>query len=165
MTLKLLFANKDDDRFKITLGTWVTQRVFMTRKLRPEDFEVIAVAQIAPNKQPLVIAGLLYHDYCALGNGGKIEISMASEDPRWAQKGIIRALLHYPFIQLRCHIVICTTNRTNKRTRKFLEGIGFSERGTVPNRPYADDTIIYAMRIETAIKRGWVSARQEEKAA
>lgn len=163
--LKLLFAKEGDETFKLTLGKWVTQRIFMVRKLRPEDFEIIAVASIHPGKQPLVIAGVLYHDHCEMGDGGKIEISMASEDPRWAQKGIISALLSYPFVQLRCHVVICTTNRTNKRTRKFLEGIGFCERGTVPNRPYADDTIIYALRIEEAIKRGWVAVLQKEQAA
>ncbi len=162
--LKLLFAKQGDDTFKINLAKWVTQRVFMIRTLRPQDFEVIAVASIKEGRST-VIAGLLFHDHCVMGDGGKIEISMASEDPRWAQKGIIRALLAYPFIQLKCHVVICTTNRTNKRTRKFLEGIGFVERGTVPNRPYADDTIIYALRIEKAIERGWVAAPQQEIAA
>lgn len=163
--LKLLFAKSGDDTFKVNLANWVMKRVFMVRKLRQGEYEVIAVARFTLNKPPVIIAALLFHDYCEMGDGGKIEISMAAEDPRWARKGIIRALLYYPFIQCRCHVVLCTTNRTNKRTRKFLEGIGFSERGTVPNRPYADDTVIYAMRIEEAIKRGWVAARQEEKAA
>lgn len=161
--LKLLFAKQGDDTFKVNLGKWVARRTLMIRKLRPEDFEVIAVMRSGP--QPLIIAAVLYHDYSAMGDGGKIEISMAAEDPRWARKGIIRALLHYPFNQLHCHVVICTTNRTNKRTRKFLEGIGFVERGTISNRPYADDTVIYQMRVEEAIKRGWVMPREKEQAA
>lgn len=161
--LKLLFAKPGDDTFKINLGKWVAKRTIMIRKLRPEDFEVIAVMRNDP--QPLIIAAVLYHDYAAMGDGGKIEISMAAEDPRWARKGIIRALLHYPFIQLHCHVVICTTNRSNERTRKFLKGLGFSERGTISNRPYADDTVIYQMRIETAIERGWVVPQGKEKAA
>ena len=125
----------------------------MVRNLRPGDFEVIGVARVDPeNQKSELIAGVLFHDYCALGDGGKIEVSMAAATPRWAQPGIIRAILHYPFIQLKCHVLLATTNKLNKRTRRFLEGLGFKERGIIPNRPYADDTVIYALRREDAQK-------------
>lgn len=159
--LKLLFAKPGDETFKLNLAQWVTSRLFMIRRLRPGDYEVIAVARVNPEeKTSEIVAGLLFHDYCEMGDGGKVEISMAAEDPRWAMPGIIRALLYYPFVTLNCHVIVCTTNRTNKRTRKFLEGLGFIERGTVPNRPYADDTVIYCMRRETAVERKWIKKDQ-----
>lgn len=160
--LKLVFAQPGDDTFKAVLGSWVKKRTFMVRTLRQGDYEVIGVLN-SPRGD--IVAGVLYHDYAQLGDGGKIEISMAADSPRWAQKGIIRALLHYPFIQLNCHVVICTTNRSNKRTRKFLEGIGFEERGTIPNRPYSDDTVIYCLRREKAMEKGWVEVSHEEVVA
>lgn len=150
--LTLLFSK--DPKYNIELCKWVTGRLFMTRVLRDGDYSTIAVAEIDPVAgKSKIIAGILYHDYCPLGDGGKIEMSMYAESPKWAQPGIIRALLHYPFIQLKCHIIVCTTTRTNRRTRRFLEGIGFKERGTLNNRPYADDTIIYALRREDAERR------------
>jgi RimJ/RimL family protein N-acetyltransferase len=159
--LKLLFSQ--DESFKEKLAKWVMARLFMIRTLRQGDFEVIAVARVdVENRKSEVIAGLLFHDYVQMGDGGKMEVSMVAEDPRWATRGIIRAILHYVFVQQTCHVLICTTNRTNKRTRRFLTGIGFEERGVIPNRPYADDTVIYSLRRETAQAR-WLE--QEKRIA
>lgn len=163
--IKMIFAKEGDDTFKKLLAKWVSQRLFMNRVLRDGEYQVIGVMRTFPDERPpLIIAGFLFHDKHIMGDKGKIEVSMAAEDPRWAQRGVIRAVLHYCFVQQNCHVVICMTNRTNKRTRKFLEGIGFTERGTIPNRPYADDTVIYALRVETAIEKGWLP-QQESIAA
>lgn len=160
--IKLVFST--DEKFKFNLGRWVTERTFMVRRLKPGDYEIIGVISVDPqNQKSEVIAGCLFHDYCALGDGGKVEVSMAAESPRWARAGIIRAILHYPFVQLNCHVLICTTNKTNRRTRKFLTGLGFKERGVVPNRPFADDTVIYALRREDAAR--WLDAKETRKAA
>lgn len=159
--LKLLFST--DPQFKLSLGHWVKQRILITRALKPGDYEVIGVASVDPiNKTSVIIAGCLFHDYCAMGDGGRVEVSMAADSPRWAQPGIIRAILSYPFNQLNCHVLLATTNRTNRRTRRFLQGLGFKERGIVPNRPFADDTVIYALRREDAAK--WLNVEIKEAA-
>lgn len=159
--IKLVFSQ--DDKFKGNLGRWVKERTFMIRSLRPGDFEVIGVISVNPEQHTSeIIAGCLFHDYSPMGDGGKVEVSMAADSPRWAQPGIIRAILHYPFVQLDCHILIATTNRTNRRTRKFLQGLGFKERGIIPNRPFADDTVIYALRREDAAK--WLPKEVKEAA-
>lgn len=160
--LQLLFSK--DERFKRNLASWVTKRLFMIRQLREGDYEIIAVAKVNPGVDSTIIAGALFHDYAPMGDGAKIEVSMAAEDPKWATKNIIRGILAYPFLTLNCHVLIATTNRTNKRTRRFLAGIGFEERGTIPNRPHADDTIIYCMRKETAMEK-WFKEKSRKIAA
>lgn len=160
--LKLIFAS--DDKMKQNLAQWVKERTFMHRDLIPGTFECIGVAHIDPVAQKSrVIAVCLFHDYFRLGDGGKIEVSMAADDPKWAQPGMIRAILSYPFVQLDCHVLVATTNKTNKRTRRFLEGINFKEKGVIPNRPYADDTMIYALRREDAQK--WLGKIKVREAA
>lgn len=160
--LKLLFS--EDPVFHLNLGRWVTSRLFMTRQLRVGDYTVIGVARVNVEKEASeIIAGVLFHDYCAMGDGGKIEVSMVAEDPKWAQPGIVRAILYYPFIQMNCHVLIATTNKTNTRTRRFLNGLGFKERGIIPNRPHADDTVIYALRREDAAK--WLPKTEKKVAA
>lgn len=160
--IKLLFS--EDELFQMRIARWVMARVFMVRRLRPGDFKVIAVAKIDPAKETsTVIAALLFHDYVELGDGGKVEVSMAADHASWAQPGIVRGLLNYPFVQLNCHVLVATTNKTNKRTRRFLKGMGFIESGMIPNRPYADDTIIYSLRREDASR--WLTATEHKEAA
>lgn len=160
--LKLVFAK--DEEFESTLAGWIMKRVFMVRRPRLGDFKVIGVARVNLEQGTSeIIAGCMFHDYCPLGDGGKIECSMAAEDPRWATPGIIRGILNYPFVQLKCHVLICTTNKTNARTRRFLLGIGFKERGVIPNRPFADDTVIYALRREDAAR--WLEKPMRKIAA
>ena len=161
MSLRLIFAADGDDRFNASIANWVKSKTDMNRQLIPGTFYAIGVVSDRNGGQ--FVAGLLFHDYGKVGTGGKIEVSMAAESARWAQKGIIRALLSYPFVQLGCHVLIATTSLGNKRTRKFLTGLGFEERGTIPNRPYADDTAIYALRRENAAK--WLGEDRKEIAA
>jgi len=155
----ILVFGDETKRFDRAMAQWVAERANIVHPFR--DGEYWAIAVLSGER---IAAAAIYHDFQRVGTGAKIEMSMAADDPRWAQKGIIRALLHYPFIQLDCHVVICTTDRGNKRTRRFLQGIGFVERGFVPNRPFADDTMIYTLRREDAAQR-WLDKLAAKKEA
>jgi RimJ/RimL family protein N-acetyltransferase len=90
-----------------------------------KDFSAIGVADA--NGRP--VAGVIYHDF--IRDYGTIQLSMAATSPRWAQKGIIKALLHYPFEQLGCNKVWTATPHTNERAIRFNRGLGFKQEGVL----------------------------------
>ena len=75
-----------------------------------------------------IVAGAVYNNF----RGHDIQLSFASEDPRWATKGNIRAVFHYPFEQLGCVRVTAITSKANRRARRLIEGVGFKMEGVHP---------------------------------
>jgi RimJ/RimL family protein N-acetyltransferase len=73
----------------------------------------------------ILVAGVVYHDYQQ--SCKTIQLSMMASTPRWAQRGIVRALLHYPFMQIGVQKVWTTTPHTNERAIRFNKGIGFKQ--------------------------------------
>lgn len=80
-----------------------------------EDGEIIAVA--------------VFDRY----RGHDIEISFAADSPRWARRGVIRGIFHYPFVQLGCVRLTTITAENNTRARRLDEGLGFVLEGIHPN--------------------------------
>lgn len=78
-----------------------------------------------------IIAVCVYHRY--VPEYESCEISFASISPRWAQRGIIRALLSVPFEQYGLWSVSTCTPATNKRALKFNEGIGLINPIEIPH--------------------------------
>lgn len=140
----LLYGGKDH-KFDESIARWVLDKLENQRSLHRGDFYAIGVLV-----QQQLAAGVLYHDYCRVGSGGKIELSFASVNPRWAHPRVIGALLYYPFVQVGCHVIVSTIKLKNRRCRRLAEMIGFEERGCIPNWPFAEDSVIYALRREKA---------------
>ena len=65
--------------------------------------------------------------------GHDIEISFAADSPRWARRGVIRGIFHYPFVQLGCVRLTTITAENNTRARRLDEGLGFVLEGIHPN--------------------------------
>ena len=62
--------------------------------------------------------------------GMDVEVCIAAIDPRWATRQTIRTLMAYPFLQLKCQRITARIYKSNKRSRRFVEGIGFKHEGT-----------------------------------
>lgn len=60
-----------------------------------------------------------------------IECSIAADSPRWITKGTVRAILSYPFNQLRVQRVTAYVREDNTRSIKFLNGLGFIREGYI----------------------------------
>jgi RimJ/RimL family protein N-acetyltransferase len=95
--------------------------------------------ECAPLARPLNAIGIassdgdilgvaIYHNFMQYD----IEFSLVTATPRWATPGNIRAILHYPFIQLGVKRMTARTAKSNKRARKMLEGIGAKLEGVHP---------------------------------
>ena len=92
----------------------------------PADCAAIGVA-----RDGVLIAGVVYHNYFPAYAG--IEMSIAATSPRWATRGVIRELLAYPFVQLGCRWVVASVEHSNTRALRFNKGIGFVQRGILPD--------------------------------
>jgi RimJ/RimL family protein N-acetyltransferase len=90
-----------------------------------DKFQAIGVADDAG----ALVAGCLYHNY--IPDYAGLEISFAASSPRWAKRGVIRALLHYPLVQLGCRRVTTVIPSDNTRAIRFNLGLGFTREGTL----------------------------------
>ena len=88
-----------------------------------------------------LIAGWVYHLFC----GADIHIAVAADSPKWATRGILAGLFHYPFIQLGCRRVTAITPKYNARARKFALSLGFRLEGKMRQHYDGKDAIVYGM--------------------
>jgi RimJ/RimL family protein N-acetyltransferase len=119
---------------------------------------------IGPFQRPLTTIGVMDKDdkimAVAIYNNYRhhfdIEVSFVAATPRWATQGNIRAMLHYPFVQLGVKRLSAITTKQNKRCRKLLTGLGFKQEGV---HPFAGENgttaITYGLYSEPAKK--WVN--------
>ena len=108
------------------IAAWVAQRI---PHMHGEGFgPCTAIGVVCASGKG---AGIVYHDYQA--RYGNIQLSMAADSPLWATKGTIKALLHYPFKQLRVWMVWTITPVENERALKVNQHIGFKRKPLVPH--------------------------------
>jgi RimJ/RimL family protein N-acetyltransferase len=93
----------------------------------------------------------VYHNY----RGGCIEISFATQSPRWANRGAIEAVFAYPFRQLDVRRLTAITKKQNRRVRKLLEGTGFILEGKLRAAFPDDDGCLYAMTRDYYLRSKW----------
>ena len=119
MPNRLIFGH--DER----VAKWTAKRIpgmEITESFGP--YTAIGIA--AEDGYPL--AGFIYHRF----RGFDVEISGSAQSPRWAQRGVIHALLHYPFEQMGCVRVTMLMAKRNKKARRLSKFLGFVEEGTHP---------------------------------
>ena len=87
------------------------------------------LAAIGVARDAELVAGAVFHNYLPDHNVG--ELSFAATTPRWATKGVIRAILHVPFCQYRWRRLTAVTAHDNAAAQRLLSGLGFKREGTV----------------------------------
>ena len=73
----------------------------------------------------VMVGGIVYHNY----RGFMVEISFATNDPRWCTKPVIKELLGYPFNELNCERAHVSVSKKNHKVRDFLKRLGFKQEG------------------------------------
>lgn len=131
---------------KLVLGQDEAVAAWVAGKLGFDDPEFFgpckAIAVADSNDVPL--AGVVFSGYRG-EPFNSIEVSIASESPRWATRGIIHALLSYPFDQLGCTRVQVTIPLKNERAQRFCKGIGFVREGVARRGFGADHAVVMSM--------------------
>ena len=90
-----------------------------------------------------LICGVVYNEYRPECQSSSIHF--AADDPRWAMRGIITSLLHYPFEQLGCMRVGVMISHRNARSLRFVQGIGFVKEGVARRAFGKDHGVILSM--------------------
>ena len=72
-----------------------------------------------------MVAGCVYQNF----RGHDIEMVFAAKSPRWATRSNISRFFDYPFLQLGCSRVTAIVLKSNRKSRKFIEGVGFKLEG------------------------------------
>lgn len=109
--------------------------------------EILGVSDFGPSRtigvwrQGRIVAVVVYHQF----RYPSIEASIASIDPRWASRSVIREILRYPFVTLGCKRITAITEATNQRARAFLCRLGFHEEGIHPDTFETGDAVSYGL--------------------
>lgn len=88
-----------------------------------------AIGVVSDNR---LIAGVVYSDYQE--KHSTMQLSIASISPMWARKETIRALLSYPFEQLKVHKCWIATASDNEKSLRVTDHIGFKREATLAHQ-------------------------------
>ncbi len=130
------------------VAAWVAARI--PQMEGAADFgPCIAIGVVAADGRAL--GGVVFSNYQP--RFGNIEVSFASESPRWLTKNLIRQI-PYPFDQLACARITAITPKKARAARAFLDHFGFKREGVVRRGFGSDDAIVSGL-----LKREWSGSR------
>lgn len=128
--MRLVFG--DDAR----VAAWVVRRIPYVPAFGP----CVAIG-IADGNRP--VAGVVYSMWNE--QFGTMQISCAADDPRWAQRGVIRACLHYPFEQQGVRKLWSIIASGNERSLRFNKGLGFKQEAILSHQYGKEHGIVTRM--------------------
>ena len=88
-----------------------------------------------------LICGVVYNEY----RTHSIHASIASSDPRWADRRTLRAIFSYPFVQLGCGRITTYCGASMLSVRRFNERLGFTQEGLLRRGFGDDDCVVFGM--------------------
>ena len=93
-----------------------------------------------------IVAAVVFNEYRIMTRGSTMQASVASINPRWATRTVLKHIFAYPFLQQKVTRLWASTSRKNKHARKFLERVGFTYEG-MARRAYngTTDAAVYSM--------------------
>jgi len=90
-----------------------------------------------------IVAGVIFHNYDPWA--GVIEISGASDTPRWLTRPVLYAMYAYPFDQLGCQMVVQRNSEHNARLNSILRRYGFDEYRIRRGRGRNEDELVFTL--------------------
>lgn len=119
----------------------------------PEFYNYSAIG-IESNGEP--VAGVVYHNYYPVFKD--VEMSVAITNPIAAHPDIIAGMFRYPFEQMGCNRITVGVSANNKRSIRFIEGIGFVQEGRQADGCGDSDRLMYGLTRKNAQK--WLTRRK-----
>lgn len=118
---------------------WVASRIASI----PAGYIWPSASAIGLANEREIIAGMVVHDF--VPSTRSCQITFAADTPKWATRHSIRALLRYPFEQLNCRRLTTFIARSNVRSIRFNEGLGFQLEGVIRFGMGDEDALIYGL--------------------
>lgn len=103
------------------------------------------------NAQGALVGGIVFNGF----NGANIEASVYGAD--CARRGVIRAVMHYVFVQMKCTRLTIRTRRSNRLVLAQAPRLGFEEEAVLKRYfgpDEQDDALVFVLWPETA--RRWL---------
>lgn len=127
------------------LKLWAGERVGI------KDFGPSATIGVAHKGK--IVAAAVFSNY----QWPSIQITFVTSSPNWKSKGAIKAILSFPFKQLKCRRLTAITEATNQPARAFLCRLGFHQEGYHPDSFESGDGISYGLLAKDAAR--WVEEK------
>lgn len=130
-----------DAQTSIPMATWIGARI---PHMNGGDFGVAVIAAMIGSEDAKPIAGIVYHNY--LPQYGNIDMSVATDSPRWLTKNIISEIMRYPFKQLKVRrITVVTPANRQTSVWRFLTKFGFRQEGRIRQGLGTKDAVIWGL--------------------
>ena len=94
-----------------------------------------------------LLAVVAYSNFSEPGEvwAGDVEMSAAADSPRWWSRSVGRDVFSIPFRQFGVGRVTARVRKRDRRTRRFVEGVGFRLEGVMRHALRTDDVCVYGM--------------------
>lgn len=109
------------------IAQWVAERIKHVES--ESDFGPYQAIGVTDDAQTAILAGVVYHG--CHPEFRSIEMTLAADSPRWCSRGIVTALMSYPFEQLQCRRVTAIVSERNPRALKLNHALGFRKEGVI----------------------------------
>ena len=133
----------------LEVAQWVAKRI---PTMHGQPFHALAWAIGVEDEAGKPLGGVVFTNH--LPAYRSIEVSFASDTPRWLTRRMISGILAYPFTQLGCQRITAITPKKAKAARAFLDDFGFKREGVV-RRGFGDDDAV----ISGLLWREWARNR------
>ncbi len=130
------------------VAAWVQKRIPW---MDPRGFGPCVAAGILDRNDKLV-GGVVFHGWNK--HYRSIEMSGASDNPRWLTRRLIAEMWRYPFEQLGCLRAASATRTDDTRTRHALEALGMTFEGIGRNAFGEYDAACYSL-----LKEDWKAGK------
>lgn len=129
------------------IAQWVAERI--PHVGQASDFGLYTALGVMAADDSRLLGGVIFHNYVPAYR--TVEVSTASESPRWLTRAVIAGVFGYAFSTLGVERVTAVTPRRAASSRRFLEKFGFKREGAHP-KAFGDygDAISYGL-----LRKAW----------
>ena len=107
------------------VAKWVAERIPHMEGLSFAPYYAVGVL----TDDGKAVGGVIFHsDYPQFGT---MQMSAASDDPRWLSRSIVKELLAYAFVEKGRQKLWCAIPHSNVRALKVIKGLGFTQEGVL----------------------------------
>ena len=133
------------------LGDFVSQRLYGKSGAFPQ-YTALGVAE-----GNTIVGALVYYDYDK--DAGVIQISGASDTPRWLTKAVLFEMFSFPFDQLQCQTVAMRVDPDDTRLGRMLPAYGFTKHILPRLRGRNKDEALYLLHDDVWRTNGFHTAK------
>jgi RimJ/RimL family protein N-acetyltransferase len=123
-------------------------------------YEISECVTIAQTRNGHIEAVAAFHQYRP--EDGTIELSFASNTPKWQSRRYLRDLFRYPFEQLGCIRVTTYAPAANSKAVSLNERIGFVREGVLRRAHQGGDLVVFGMLRDEC---RWINGQKQTQSA